>query len=1186
MAGETRSGRAWRDSEGAASLAPEAQPGPEEASCPQDPQERPRERKEGRPGGQWHPDVRPLVSSERWLRLHGLRRNKLTLSQIVSQLGFPRREGFIRSLGRRVASRYAVGLFHQYATPEGGKVYNLTAKEELLHQCGESLTRAAELLRQRLEWLTSESRQIFGVIQETSVAVVLDLGSLAGPRLALCQEAVVLVLREQVAHLAGFNVIRAGKVVAKWQEAAVPVDEASVGSAVAWIRSLEAGPVLDPSRSAEAVQESWRDPEIEAIYYLVAGDLPQETKQELLRMISKSPCPVHPVSFNATEEGTIGILKELSSLTRGRFHAFAERTAQLDLPESTSKASESERSCSRRKLKGRSPPGAGVREDVFLVWRELEEARYTLSQVQALLTAFSAPARDATSGTTADQRATEPVEEECMSSLEWLQKYGLKAQKLTFYDALVDCTFRHADGVVDIKVKPEDPSVRTDALTHKKIVHAKYCERFVHVPWKDGSLVHVYITAEKCKAYEERMGLALEHIDRRMKWLQRGSRAVFGTVLEDHVCLLIDTSRSMKDKLALVKEKIFQLMQEQLRHKRKFNFVKFDGRAEAWQDRLAEVNERNLRQARSWVRALEVGSSTNTLRALQIAVADGDVQAIYLLSDGRPDQPPETILAQARLLPPIPIHTIAFCCSDPEASAFLHALSRETGGRPHFWSPGPWEAGVGPEFSSEDLDLLQREMEQGRRDLQKVQDLYAEGLMLDGWFNGEKDGEDRHHKRDLAVPSAPGSPHPWASAAAEPREASPQNPGGAGRALPVGPNPGGRKKKALHAEETKTSLLRAQFRGTKGRGDCPTVKASSGGRNPASHETNTAADGLAGKEVAGTPEEPLDSSSARWLRIHGLEARRLTLTAALAPTAIPHRAKYVPVLDKHVVSKVFDELFPVAHVSGDTKQVTLVNPQAVDLRGYRREVLRVVRSCQRRLNLIVWKALSQEERDRFDGEGTVTYLDNREAFLEALERLDWPLPREDVTLLEDEIEAGAAYLRQALDLQEAAGKDQLRDRNRGQKHPTGPEKRRPARKADALRGQRVIARSEASGFYFPGTAILRPSATRALVTFRHGETEMVPTAGLIPVGGAMPGPLLQVGDFVLARSGTSRGQDRFVPAIVILVPAGGADPFYTVLKYDNEKEDCLRRALVKISQAKFVASCSYIREAQARKGTA
>lgn len=29
---------------------------------------------------------------------------------------------------------------------------------------------------------------------------------------------------------------------------------------------------------------------------------------------------------------------------------------------------------------------------------------------------------------------------------------------------------------------------------------------------------------------------------------------------------------------------------------------------------------------------------------------------------------------------------------------------------------------------------------------------------------------------------------------------------------------------------------------------------------------------------------------------------------ALAPTAVPHGTKYIPVLDKHVVSKVFDEV--------------------------------------------------------------------------------------------------------------------------------------------------------------------------------------------------------------------------------------------------------------------------------------
>lgn len=47
----------------------------------------------------------------------------------------------------------------------------------------------------------------------------------------------------------------------------------------------------------------------------------------------------------------------------------------------------------------------------------------------------------------------------------------------------------------------------------------------------------------------------------RIKWLQQGSRGLFGNVFEDDVYILIDTSQSMNNKLPLVKEKIFQLMQ-------------------------------------------------------------------------------------------------------------------------------------------------------------------------------------------------------------------------------------------------------------------------------------------------------------------------------------------------------------------------------------------------------------------------------------------------------------------------------------------------------------------------------------------------------------------------------------------------------------------------------------------------
>lgn len=43
-----------------------------------------------------------LISSERWLQLHGLKsKNKLTLKQILAQIGFPQSEGTVHMGGRR-----------------------------------------------------------------------------------------------------------------------------------------------------------------------------------------------------------------------------------------------------------------------------------------------------------------------------------------------------------------------------------------------------------------------------------------------------------------------------------------------------------------------------------------------------------------------------------------------------------------------------------------------------------------------------------------------------------------------------------------------------------------------------------------------------------------------------------------------------------------------------------------------------------------------------------------------------------------------------------------------------------------------------------------------------------------------------------------------------------------------------
>ncbi|XP_050765843.1 von Willebrand factor A domain-containing protein 3B [Gymnogyps californianus] len=1156
---------------------------------------------------QWDMDVQPLISSSKWLQIHGLKRNKLSLSQILSQIGFQHKKDYVTTLGKLVASRYADGLFPQYKTAQDGSVYNLTAKKELILHFVDCLMGAIELYKQRMEWLTSESRQIFGVIQERCIVIVLDFGTAAPTEFDLCRDALSMVLVEQVTQIAKFNLIRAAQDLTKWQQKSIPVSEHTVKSAVTWLWKLDHMTAASHTNSAEALLEAMSDEAVEAVYYFAVGDVPVDTKQLLLEKVSDGPCPVNTVSFNAREDETIIFLKELSRLASGRFHAFAEKNDYRDATGPALKWEEDGKgliALNSRKVKGRMPLVAGVREDVFLIWKELEEARSTVRQVQKILSESDQPAsRDATK---ADHPLQKHTSDKYLTSEKWLQKYGLKAQKLTLFDALADCTFRHADGIVDIKTKPEDESSQTDAETKRKVIHAKYCDKFVHTFWKDGSVVHIYVSTEKYKQYEEKMRTALRQVEGRIKWLQQGSRGLFGNVFEDDVYILIDTSQSMKDKLPLVKEKIFQLIQEQLRHKKRFNFVKFSAQAVAWQEKLAEVNEENLQDAWLWIKGLEVGSSTNTLKALQIALADTDTQAIYLLTDGRPDQPPQIILAQVQLHRKIPIHTVSFNCDDIEANKFLYELSTETEGRFHYYNIYLTDPDAAEFIVSEDIHLLKREVEQGERDLEKVKTFHAECLMMD-CYNGENDPENNNHKQTHTVSSVTKhveelsttlssklccvseepalTPHQqiWQTTADSPA----------------------RRKKALYAEQTKTSLLRILSHSVKSREESPeegispekksfsvkkSVKCTTIFKGKLTEQE--ALDLKMQKAVKRTSKSSLDVSSALWLKTHGLVARRLTIMDALAPTAVPHGSKYIPVLDKHVFSKVFDEMLPLAHVSNDKKRITLINPQAVNLDAYKKKLEQAIKSYERRLNLVIWRALSQEERDKFEENGPVQYMQHKEALLEALENLGWPISYEDVILLEDEILAALTYIQQASDLQEAVKKEtekssesHISNNKKTLEEETVKSKSKKRQKGQVFvthKSQKVIARSDVTGFYYPGTVIKSISSTCALVDFSNGESWTVPVKFAIPVGGAMPCPYLQVGDYVFARTGTQTGDEYYVPAIVIATPkrVEMGDKLYTVLMFNNRKEHCVRSGLIKISQTKYAFSCRYIRMMQ------
>ena len=109
--------------------------------------------------------------------------------------------------------------------------------------------------------------------------------------------------------------------------------------------------------------------------------------------------------------------------------------------------------------------------------------------------------------------------------------------------------------------------------------------------------------------------------------------------------------------------------------------VQFNSDVHPWRAGLVPTLAQNLEAVGQWVNGLQADGTTNTQHALEMAMSVRDVEGVYLLTDGRPDQPPEQILARVQQLPKVPVHTISFNCADSHANAFLAQLAKNTCGR-------------------------------------------------------------------------------------------------------------------------------------------------------------------------------------------------------------------------------------------------------------------------------------------------------------------------------------------------------------------------------------------------------------------------------------------------------------------------------------------------------------------------
>ncbi|XP_075686339.1 von Willebrand factor A domain-containing protein 3A isoform X3 [Rhinoderma darwinii] len=262
-----------------------------------------------------------------------------------------------------------------------------------------------------------------------------------------------------------------------------------------------------------------------------------------------------------------------------------------------------------------------------------------------------------------------PKEEEVCSTKEWLKKYDLKKLKLELTKLVFgpDCTHQK-------KLIP---------ALHKK-VSAKYCTIFPSVEIK-GVVKHLQFQPRELEEYIEQLEKTLKRYIQRLQWLLSGTRRLFGTILENKVCILIDSSSSMAPFLAELQKGLTSLLWEQLRSRNIwFNMISFAENIEPWQECLVEASDEACQDAVQWLSRLQPRGNTCLLHALEKSFAYPEVQGVYLLTDGKPDISYNLLLAEHLLKSHNhKLHTVSFDTSERSGNEFLKKLATLSGGRYH-----------------------------------------------------------------------------------------------------------------------------------------------------------------------------------------------------------------------------------------------------------------------------------------------------------------------------------------------------------------------------------------------------------------------------------------------------------------------------------------------------------------------
>ncbi|XP_023691198.2 von Willebrand factor A domain-containing protein 3A isoform X1 [Paramormyrops kingsleyae] len=224
-----------------------------------------------------NPNFLPRTSAD-WLKINGLNAKGLDLYQVLSPNSylFTSQSGPIQR--KTITSTVNEGEMVEFEWHDGS-MRNVQVDLPFLQSYQEHVHEAVRRLQERLLWLNTGSRRVWGMLCEPRVLIVVDLCQMNFLILAKIQHSLRLLLEEQLANKGSFNIIAFGTDVQQWRDTMVPPTAENLQEAWLWVQCLQCSGgrnLLQALRHAMAHIHQRGQPPTLGVYLLTSGVLDQD----------------------------------------------------------------------------------------------------------------------------------------------------------------------------------------------------------------------------------------------------------------------------------------------------------------------------------------------------------------------------------------------------------------------------------------------------------------------------------------------------------------------------------------------------------------------------------------------------------------------------------------------------------------------------------------------------------------------------------------------------------------------------------------------------------------------------------------------------------------------------------------------------------------------------------------------